>query len=139
MMQLCLGPRLRRTGKFRDRAHGPGVTIRVARRVVLAARRLPQHIEREAIAQSSFGLGVGKRLLNGLAEHELIAQDTHRLAQRLANHLLAASRDQALDHARQVDLSLPAPIEDAPGKHQAPGRSVDQERVGVAEMARPVA
>ncbi len=112
-----------------------GVTLGV----VLGTRRLAQHVEGEAITLLGFVLGIGERLLDGLAEHELIAENAHRLAQRLADDRLAASGDQALHHAGRVRLPPLAPIEDVSGQHQTPGRGIDEQRVRMAEMARPVA
>ena len=43
------------------------------------------------------------------AEHELVAENAHGLAERLADHRLAAPRDQALDHAGEVALPSPSP------------------------------
>ena len=69
--------------------------LAIARGVALgvsgSARGLAQHVEGEAIAGASLSLGLGKRLGDGLAEHELVAEDAHGLAERLADHRLAAS------------------------------------------------
>ena len=107
--------------------------------VVLGAGRLPQHVEGEAIALLGLVFGIGERLLDGFAEHELIAENAHRLTQGLADHRLAAPGDQALHQAGRVRLPPLAPVEDAPGQHQPPGRGIDEQRVRMAEMARPVA
>ena len=41
------------------------------RRVLRGARRLAQHVEGKAIAFRRFVLDIGKRIANGLAEHDL--------------------------------------------------------------------
>ena len=126
-------------GRGRDRLGRELIASRVALGVPARARRLPQHIEGEAITLRRFVLSVDERFVDGLAEHELTAKDTHRLAERRTDQRLSASCDQALKHAGHIGFFPFAPIEEASGQHQAPGRGVDQERVGASEMARPVA
>ena len=82
-----------------------GITLRV----VGGARSLPQHVEGEAVALLRLVLGIGKRLFDGLAEHELAAENAHGLAERLADHRFAASPDQALDHACRACCPRPRP------------------------------
>ena len=103
------------------------IARRIALRVGGGARSFPQHVEGEAIALLRLVLGLDKRLVDGLPEHELAAKDAHRLAKRFADDRLAASPDQALDHAGwRVALAL-APVDDATREHQPVGRSIDQE------------
>ena len=105
-VQLLLVAQMRRARPGGDGFHCLVIARGIALRVVGGARSLPQHVEGEAIALLRLVLGIGKRLLDGLAEHELAAENAHGLAERLADHRLAASPDQALDHAAGV---LPSP------------------------------
>ena len=138
-VQHLIGARLRLAGPGGDGRHRLFVAGRVARGVLRRAGRLPQHVEGEAIALPRLVLGVVQRLLDGLAQNELVAQDAHGLAQRLADHRLAAPRNQTLDQAAEVPNLAEAPIEDVPGQHQPPGGGVDQHGVRMADMALPVA
>ena len=138
-VQLLLVAQMRRARPGGDGFHRLVIARGITLRVVGGARSLPQHVEREAIALLRLVLGIGKRLLDGLAEHELAAENAHGLAERLADHRFAASPDQALDHAGwRVALAL-APIDDAPRQHQPIGGGIDQQRVGLAEMPPPIA
>ncbi len=137
--QFVIAPHRRMAGPTGDGLDRLLVAQGITLGVVLGAGRLPQHVEGEAITLLGLVFGIGERVLDGLAEHELIAENAHRLAQRLADHRLAAPGDQALYHAGKVRLPPPAPVEDAPGQHQPPGRGIDEHRVRMAEMARPVA
>ena len=138
-LQLLVAAMERRSGPSVDGLDRLPIARGIAPSVFGRARGLAQHVEGEAIAQFRLVLSVVKRLADGLTEHELAAQNAHRLAQRLADHGLAAGRDQPLDHGAEIGAIALAPIDHAPGQHQAIGRGIDQKRAGMAEMLRPVA
>ena len=77
-------------------------------------------------------------LLDGAAKHELLAHDAHRLPHGLANDRLAGSLHKTLRIAADVGLGVAAEFDKAPGKHQAPGRSIHKQRFGLPDMAFPV-
>ena len=130
---------MRRSGPSGDGIDRLVIAGRIGRRVLCGARRLAQHVEGKAIALRRFVLGVGERIADGLAEHELAAENAHRLAQRLADHRLAAPPDQALDHSGGGIAFALAPIDDAAGQHQTVSRGVDEQRARLAEMPSPIA
>ncbi len=70
------------------------VSRRVARGILGGARRLAQHVVRKAIALCFGGRGAVERLGDGAAHDELVPQDAHRRRHRLAQHRLAAARDE---------------------------------------------
>ena len=82
------------------------------------------------------GLGAVERLADRAAHDELPPEDAHRRQHRLAHHRLARAGDKAMqdgrDHAPRLGTQHPS------GQHQRPGRSVDEHRARVPEMARPV-
>src|SRR5262249_62232784 len=136
-IQLLLVAQMRRAYPLGNDVHRLAVAGGVCRRVACGPRRLSQYIKREAVALFRLVLGVGERLADSLAEHEPGAENTHGLAERLADHWLAASPDQALDDAsgRAVPLT---PIDDPAGEHQPIGRGIYQQRVGMADMTPPI-
>ena len=138
-VQRLVGAGRRLAGPGGDRRHRLLVASGVARRVFAGAGRLAQHVEGEAVALPRLVLGIRERLLDGLAQHELVAENAHGLAERLADHRLAAPRDQALHPAADVPDLAETPIDDVAREHQPPGGSVDQHGVRMAEMALPVA
>ena len=71
-------------------------------------------------------------------EHELIAENAHRLAERLADHRLAAARRPAAGPC-SAGIGLPHLRSNraAPGEHQAPGRGVDQQRARTGRDGAP--
>ena len=138
-MQLVLRQRL---GVARPGSNGFGrlaIARGMALGVVVGARRFSQHVEREAIAERGLLLAIDERVIDRRAEHELAAENAHRLAQCLANQRLAAPRDQPLHEAAEIAVLALAPIDDVPSQHQPPGRGIHQDGVRMAEMARPVA
>ena len=90
-----------------------------------------------AIAAALGGLGALERFVDGAAHHELSGQHAHRRGHRLAHHGLARAREETAQRRREVAL-IGAAAEEPPGEHQCPGRSIDEERVRLAEMTRPI-
>ena len=95
------------------------------------------------LAEHVVGVGVaalleGARLVDGLVdvapEHELLAEQLHRLGDGAAHDRLAEAADQRTHRPH----GIVAVVEQAPGQHQAPGRRVDQRRARAPEVGRPV-
>ena len=117
-----------------DRRH---VALEVEVGVLLRPRRLAQHVVGEEIALLLVRLGARHRLADGAPEHELIAEDLYGLAHGLADDGLARARNQALDRVDRVGAVRVLELDDAAREQQRPGRGVDEQAVGMAEMALP--
>ena len=90
-----------------------------------------------AIALALGRAGAVERLLDRAPHDELVAEDAHRRGHRLAHHRLARARGEAAQRGAQI-VRRRARRATAAGQHQRPGRGVDEERVRMAEMARPI-
>ena len=90
------------------------------------------------VARALLGRGARERLADVAAHHELAAHDAHRLAEGGAHDRLAEARDEAAQERRRVaDLELGFAHQLA-GQHQPPGRGIDEQRIGLAEVVRPL-
>ena len=76
---------------------------------------------------------VRQRLGDGLAGDELLAHQPHGHVDALADHRLAAARDQAGQRRRQAALAVRRG--QLAGDEQAPGRGVDEQRRAAARGA----
>ena len=115
------------------------VRIEVTRGVGRGQRRLAQHVEGVAVAAVVAGERVVERLGDVAAHHELVAHDPHGLAHGGAHHGLADAAHDACDGARGCRDVARFEAHDASGEHQAPRRGVHEQRLAVAQVARPVA
>jgi hypothetical protein len=59
-------------------------------------RRFAQHVEGKAVALGAHRLGDAQRLLDGAAEHEMLAHDAHGPAHGAAHHRLAGALGERL-------------------------------------------
>ena len=100
------------------------------------ARRLAEHVEGMAVALPLGVAGTVERFLDRPPHDELAGQDAHRRGHRLAPHRLARSRDEAAQYVAEIVVAVRA--QQAAGQHQGPGRGVDEQRAGMAEMALPI-
>ena len=89
-------------------------------------------------AARAFGSGAFQGLVDVAAEHELAAEDLHRLAGRGADHRLAQPIHRALQHRAHAALAGIGRIEHFAGQHQREGRRVDECRGAFAQMLAPV-
>ncbi len=123
-----------------DRADGALVAGKVRLRVRLGQRSLAQHVERVAEAVPLALRGGAQRVLDGLADHELLAQHPHRAVHRGTDQRLAAAPQHAQQRAGQPALfaDSAAPVQ-PPGDQQAPGGGVHEQRRALPEMRAPVA
>ncbi len=96
-----------------------------------------EHVEREAIAALPSLAGVGQCLADGLPGDELLAEQAHRQVDTLADHRLAAARDQLREAV--AELLVAVGRYQAARDHQPPGCRVDEQRLVAAEMGAPVA
>ena len=78
-----------------------------------------------------------ERLGDGAPHDELAGEDAHRRDHRLTHHRLARARDKAAQRGAQI-VQFGRRMQQPSGQHQRPGRGVDEQRVGMAEMARPI-
>ncbi len=124
----------------RDARADRGDRRAIAREIALGigggARRLAQHVVGMAI---SFALGrtrARQGFLDGAAHDELARQDADRSGHGLAHHRLARARDEAVQH--RAPIVLVRLLHEPARQHQRPGRGVDEERLRMAEMARPI-
>ena len=81
------------------------------------------------------GARPAERLADGLAEHEMVAEDAHRLAGGDAHRRLAEATDDAGDQT----LRRVAGIDDAGGEAERPDRGSDERLAAAARMLAPVA
>jgi hypothetical protein len=102
-------------------------------------RRFAQHVEGEPVALGAHRLGDVQRLLDGAAEHKMLAHDAHGPAHGAAHHRLAGAPGELPEVARDVLARLRAQLDEAPGEHQPPGGRVDEQRVRMANVAVPLA
>ena len=116
------------------------IRLEIAVGIGRGQRRLAEHVERVAIAPVGAAQRVVERLLDRAAHDELVAHDAHGLPHRRAHDAArrCGSRRGSSRPAGRGDVVRVEP-HDAAGEHQAPGRGVHEQRLAVAEMARPVA
>ncbi len=81
--------------------------------------------------------GALDRLLDRAPDDELAAEDAHRGGHRLAHYRLAGAGGETAQRAAQVGLRRFG-VQQPAGQHQRPGRGVDEDRFGPAEMAFPI-
>ena len=121
--------------RLADGGDGVGVDLFIALGVMGGAGTLAQHVE---TAQPALAVGALQRRLDGAADHELFAHDAHGGGDGLADDRLAQTADDSLEEAGQVGAGLLVHIDQLARQHQAPGRGVDEQAVGLAEVGRPV-
>ena len=125
-------------GVLGDGADRLGIGREVAPGVGLGLGRLAQHVERIAIALGGHVLAALDRLVDGPAEHELLAHDLHGLGHGGPHHRLADPLDHVAQGGHHLGLGLFAVAEDPAGQHERPGRGVDQQGFRLAAVLGPV-
>ena len=86
----------------------------------------------------AFGRGAVQRFGYSPPEHELPAQNFHRLQRGLADHRFAQSPHRALERSAQARRLCAPLVEHLPGQHQREGRGVDEGAAAFAHMITPV-
>ena len=125
------GPGLR----LADRLDRLGIGAPVASGVVPGARALSQHVEGVAVALRLVLRSAGQRVLDRLAEDEMVAQEAHRLPRRGAHRRHAEPADEALHDAFGRIARLQHPCR----KAERPGRSGNEPRLAVRLVLAPAA
>ena len=100
--------------------------------------RLAEHVEAVAPALGLLGRGALQRFVDGPAEHELAAEDLHRLADRGADHRLAEAADRAAERGAPALRLVVGFLEHLAGQQQREGRGIDEGRAAVAHLLGPV-
>jgi hypothetical protein len=121
--------------RLADGVDGVGVDALVAFGVGGGARALAQHVE---AAQPAVAVGPLEGAADVAAQHELLAHHAHGGGHGLADHGLADASSHALEEAGQVALGVLIHVHQPAGQHQAPGRGVDEQAVGLTQMFGPV-
>lgn len=121
-------------GALGDRGDGAGVALEVAQRVLVGARALAEHVVAEAQGGllAVRGTGFVHRLGDGLAQHELPAQQLHR-AQRGGDH--GARTEPGHQAGRMVGLGQEALRHRDRGRRQARQRGIGRAlEIGAPEL-----
>jgi len=100
-------------------------------------RRFAQHIKGMGDPPRPFRSRALQSLVNGAAEHELAAEDLHRLPGSRADHRLAQPGDRALQHPAHAALPLFRRIKHFACQHQRKGRRIDESGRAFAQMLAP--
>jgi len=124
-------------GCLADGVDGLFVGLVVARGVFAGERGLAQHVVGVAEAFGFHGAGVGQRIGNGLARHELLTHHAHGHVHALADQRLAAFANEPPQRCREAALAVRG--RELAGQQQAPGGSVDEERGALAQVRIPLA
>ena len=114
-----------------------GIGLVVAPGVGRGFRRLAEHVVGMPVAVALGGGGAVERLADRAAHDELAPQDAHCRQHRLTHHRLARAGDEAVQGMGEFALAGVV-VQHPPGQHQGPGRGVDEDRAGMAEMALPI-
>ena len=115
-----------------------GIGAGVAGGVVMGLGGLAEHVEAVAPALGLLGRGALQRFVDGAAEHELAAEDLHRLPDRGADHRLAEAADGAAERGAPALGLVIGFFEHLAGQQQREGRGVDEGRAAVAHLLGPV-
>ena len=127
-------PRQRRVaGVIADRLDRTRVGMKIFLGVGRGARAFAQHVER--VAEIGMAASARQRLLDGLAEHEMRADEPHGLPRRRAHGRQAEAADDGVeDGFRRF-----ARMNDARRDAERPGRGRNQNRVGFYVAVEPAA
>ena len=109
------------------------VGVAVAVGVGVCAGTLAEHVEGGEVA-----VGADQGLLDGPALDEFGAQDAYGLRHRRPGDGFAEATGEAIDPAAHVRRDALAEADGAAGQHQRPGRGVEEHRVRLTDVPRPV-
>src|SRR5258706_5934714 len=123
--------------RLADRVDRVLIGSEVTRGVFGSARRLTQHVEGMQVSALLVGATPRERLLDGLAHHELLAEEPHGEIDATPDEGLAAARDEARDGPAQRVLAMGR--DELAGDHEAPGRGVHEDRVACCRVGAPIA
>ena len=114
-------------GGLADRFDRTRIGVEIALGVGRRARAFAEHVEGIARLLAGARAAPLQRLLDGLAQHEMIAHQPHRLARRGAHR----GRTEPLDEAADGAVGCLAGLDHPRRQAQRPGRGIDQERGGL--------
>src|SRR5262249_59914172 len=97
-------------------------------------RRLAKHVVGMAVAVALRFAGAFDRLLDRASDYELATEDAHCRGHRLTHQRLAGAGYEAAQSGTQIVLRRLG-MQQPAGPHPPPGRGVDEDRFGPAEMA----
>ena len=100
--------------------------------------RFAEHVEAVAPALRLLRRGALQRLVDGAAEHELTAEDLHRLADRGADHRLAKPAHRPAKRGTPAVRLVVGFLEHLAGQQQRECRGVDEGRAAVAQLLGPI-
>ena len=89
-------------------------------------------------ALTPFRAGALQRFVDGPAEHEISAEDLHRLADGGSNHGLAETTDGTAKRCLPIVRAVLRALEHLAGQQQGKGGGVDERRIRPPELLRPV-
>src|SRR5258705_12066544 len=118
-----------------DRSDRVGISAMVAQRVALGPRRLAEHVKGIEIAFSRDITPGAHRLVDGTAEHELLAHFPHRCRHDFADHRLS----QSPYHAAQGTFESAVSVVEYLSSHQERSwRGVDKHQAEPTGMERQI-
>ncbi len=122
-----------------DRGDRAAIGAVVALGILHRARRLAEHVEGMAIAVALGAARPPQGFLDRAPHDELVGENAHRGGDRLAPYRLTRARDEAAQNAAEIGVTPRTfGAQQSSGQHQRPGRGIDEERAGMAEMALPI-
>ncbi len=132
-----LGPlRLRAlAAALADGMDGVGIDLLIALGIGHGARAFAQHVE---AAQPLLAIGALEGTANRAPDDELLTHHADGRGDRLTDDRLADPSRHAPKEARQVAPRILVNLDQLARQHQAPGRGVDEQAVGLAHVAGPV-
>ena len=110
------------------------VGLEIARRIIMSARALAQHVKGETgrIFLAEHGRTTLESRLDIPAQHELFAHDPHGLKHRRPDDRLTTFPDEALNEPAHILQGVLWRTDDPAGQHEPPGGRIHQPAVGLA-------
>ena len=127
----------RRRCRFRDDRERAAIGGQITLRVGAGVGRLPQHVERIAVTGRRHVAPVAQGFVDGAAEHELTAQNAHRVADGLTDDGFAGAGQKLVEDAIEIPLAGLIAFDDMAGQHQREGRGIDEQGGRPALMTGP--
>ncbi len=119
---------------FRNGSQRTAIGREIAGGIRLCVCGFAQHVEGIAV----FLFGVAERFLDGAAQNELAAKNSHGIGDRLTDYRLARAAQKFAPDALEIPLRV-FEADDAAREHQREGGGVDEQRLRFAQMLIPFA
>ena len=113
-----------------------GIAAEITQRIRICSRGFAQHVVGVAVALLFITLSSPKSFLNSSPQNKLPAHLCHSLGSNSSHHRITEAFGQAAQDFRQVHIL--EWIDQFARHHQSPGRDINQRRLGLAEVCRPV-